>query len=625
MNGIHGFISTDRPEGSASFDRLTSAHTELEFTHVRTISCRDSKHRIAVSGEHGNAVVAALHDGARGIAISGLITGPFPEASAFHPMDDLTTTLQHLLERYVRLGERFLDGVVGQYVIALFDSESDVHVIACDPYRGRRVFVHVGDHGLAYATSLGALGRGLGLGIDRSLEDFLLGCEFVPWDRTPVASVKSLAAGTMLILEQSRIRHRPIARAVFSGADGTPDYAATRTQLHGLFLDTLGQIVPDREPRVGVLLGGFDSALVAAGLKAIGKDVETFTFCFNDAKYDQRFVAELGDVLGIRHHPVVIRPEHIASGLREYSRHFNNISSQPHYLIQSRLCTDAMKARGIRYCVTGDGCDEVFLGYPMVYSRAQLFRRAPRLSRRTGRVLQTLLAADPIERRLGHVARFARNFLNNSTRPHPVRGHITNRILDDYTLRRLRRNPPPPEQDRDFEQTLYDLAYPLRHLDPVQLAFHGKAAPGLSRAKQEGCMTASGVAVTSPYQHPAFGSFAAAIPEAFKRSDTDRGLGKAILTDMALSHQMLPERIVYQRKDSPVNAPVDHWYMNELHDDLLAQLEDLPFSFDENYVRGLLQPRLAEEWFRNHVSYGHYAFNVPALLASYASLHRHLS
>ena len=88
---------------------------------------------------------------------------------------------------------------------------------------------------------------------------------------------------------------------------------------------------------------------------------------------------------------------------------------------------------------------------------------------------------------------------------------------------------------------------------------------------------------------------------------------------MAEKTKLLPQEIIYQKKASPVAAPVDYWYMGPLREFMLNSLSDLPFDYDQKYVRDLLQPKLAEELFRQHVSIGHYAFNAIALLVTYAS------
>jgi hypothetical protein len=62
--------------------------------------------------------------------------------------------------------------------------------------------------------------------------------------------------------------------------------------------------------------------------------------------------------------------------------------------------------------------------------------------------------------------------------------------------------------------------------------------------------------------------------------------------------------------------------MNELRDEIMSQLGDLPFSWNRRYVEGLLAPKLAESWYRNKVSISHHTMQVIGLLASYASFNR---
>ena len=80
--------------------------------------------------------------------------------------------------------------------------------------------------------------------------------------------------------------------------------------------------------------------------------------------------------------------------------------------------------------------------------------------------------------------------------------------------------------------------------------------------------------------------------------------------------------IIDQPKQSPSDSPVDDWYMHDLRDDVMQQLNDLPFALNRRYVAGLLAPKLAEKWYREKVSLSHHTLQVIGLLASYASFNR---
>lgn len=63
--------------------------------------------------------------------------------------------------------------------------------------------------------------------------------------------------------------------------------------------------------------------------------------------------------------------------------------------------------------------------------------------------------------------------------------------------------------------------------------------------------------------------------------------------------------------------------MGSLREDLLGLLADLPFEYDQEYINSLLQPKLAEELYRNHLTIGRYAMHAISMLTTYASFTRY--
>ena len=561
------------------------------------------------------------------LAYVGAFQRPLPPGGRDTDPSDPAAFLEWLVERYRRDGVRFLDGLVGQYVLAVIDRARDETLLAADPYGARKLFVHQEQGRLSFSSLMTALARCTpeGLSLDRSLEDCLLGFEFLPWERTPLAGVKYLRPGTLIRVTPRGITRERIAPAGFPDAR-----AAARLTSEDALIDALDAMmresVLDQAPagqRIGVLLGGVDSALIAAYLVRAGREVETFTFRFEESRYNQAYCDDLAAHLGIRHNWVPITPAVIRDGLAGYSGTFNQISAIPHYVIETAHACRAVRDRGITHCLTGDGCDEIFLGYPSVYRRARLFMRLPSLPGFATKALERILASRAAEDHAGHVARFTRNYLHILGRPWPARGHISNRIFDEYSLERLRTAVPPP-QDASPEQVLETLAQGLDALSPLRLAYHGKSAVGLNRIKLEGSARAAGVSVVSPYQHPRMSAFGSALPESLLRNEDAKTAvtGKYILFRAIERRGYLPREIVYQRKASPVNAPVDYWYMGELRPFILDTLHDLPFAYDATYVERMLTLKRPEEWFRSKISLARSIFHPVALLATYANLHR---
>lgn len=578
--------------------------------------------------QDGGAILTTASAGSLRLAFFGR----FDRTRQDQPPSGSSSTAQWLLERFRERDDAFLDGLHGHYAVVVTDTESGACWLASDPAGQRRVFVRRDEAGLCFSTQLidHAGFAGASLKLDRSLEEFLLAHEFLPAGRTPYDGVEVLPPGRVFGWHGKALRERRIAEGpIWDDWLGGPSLEDANP---GEIVDAVGQAfyraIDEQLPagaRCGVLLGGFDSALIAATLARLGKKVETFSFHFDDSSYNQPFVEELAELLGIEHHWVQITPSVIGDRLETYSDVFNQPVCQPHYVIATERVCQAIRQRGIRHAFSGDGCDGLFLGYPTVHLRAVVIQTLSRVSPALLPLLGPLSHSAFLERRLGHPYRVARNVLRVLRRPMPVRGHIASSILDRESLAQISADPL-PAQERTPEEILAELANGLDGLSPIRLAYKGKSAVGLNKTKLEGSTASSGITVCSPFLHPGMRRLAAMLPEEMlrpKERTKSEATGKYALMRWAEENQTLPEEMIYQEKRSPVTAPVDRWYMGPLRDRLLRQLrEDLPFRTNEGALEALLAPKLAESLFREHVGISRYAMHAPALLASYASFTR---
>jgi hypothetical protein len=458
---------------------------------------------------------------------------------------------------------------------------------------------------------------------DRSYEDFLLGFGFLPDDRTVHRGVRVLQPGAYEIGDGS-LRSTPAAAgdAVDAAEHVAPSFDAAADQLHEIFMEVMDELAGSATDHA-VLLGGFDSALVAATLARLGKRVTTYTFGFGDAHYEQRHVDTVTRATGGSERWVSITPETVMGGLLEFGRVFAQPGPQPHYQLHTLHASRQIRADGFDLALTGDGCDALFLGYPMVNTRARLLaglRRMPTPVARAGLALASTRLAD---RHLGHVARMARSTLGNRLLPMPERGHLPTRYLDEVALGRLRRGPA-PVQAESVEEIRHRLAAPLSDVDPVRLAFHGNALTGQSRVKVDGAVTATGVRQASPYLHPKLQRFVGSLPQEYLRpvGSSAGSAGKAVLLTMVRRHRLLPDEVIDMPKQSPVDSPIDEWYAGPLRADLTTLLQHLPFDWDRRFLDELLRDKATERLYRERVALGHHTLQAVGLLASYASFHR---
>lgn len=623
-----GMLEMDRSSAAPRFARFR-AGVETAFD-LRIQEFGSGASRIGLAGDGG--LVGRACDGDTCLTLIGALHSPVPGWGSGSPLDDPDWAAAFLLHRYRVSGLKFLDDTVGAFVVALWDADEQRLVLANDPRGMRTAYYATTSKGIAFSSTLYGMNCAFEnrLEIDRSLEDFLLGYEFLPWQQTLYRNVSSLAPGMMIEWKDGMLRQHRSRRSDCSawrlqnvaGQDATEEQAGDI--LHDLFMRCLEDVLPS-EKRIAVLLGGFDSALIAAACSELGKEVETYTFRFPDPRYSQAYAEDVARLCGARHHWVDIDPQVLKEGLASYPLHFSQPSGMPHYLVQTAHVLRRMRGDGHRHCLTGDGCDEIFLGYPTVYRRARLFDRYRAVPKWLVRGGSWVLRQRMVESLLGQPARFIRNFLAIAARPMPRRGHISNRILDEFSLAWLRKDS--PRQAVDPETVLASLSMGLEDLSPLRLAYHGKSMPGLNRTKLAGASAASGMTVLSPFQHPDLIEFAHSLPEWMLRprqGENGKATGKLLLMRAVEKRGLLPPNIIYQPKASPVAGMADDWYMGTLKGYLLDSMRSLPFAYDEAYVRRLLDFKSLEDIFRKKLSLGNYVLNAAAMLVTYAAFNNPL-
>lgn len=482
-----------------------------------------------------------------------------------------------------------------------------------------RLFSHANGDDVLISSSLHLLAVTTGARVDRGYEDFMLGFGFYPDTHTAYSDITAIAAGTRLNLSTgvstaTLVTHPDVTAPA--------SFEAAIPELRDRFFGALEELAGS-STRHAVLLGGFDSMLVAASLRHMGHEVHTYTFTFGNTRYEQRNVDSFVKDLGITHHEVLFTPDVIETNLREFGRYFTQPGAQAHYQIHTLVASQQAHRDGHNEIFNGDGCDAVFLSYPTVNRRAALNKRLAKMPTWLLRTARAPLRTSFAEKHLGHVARTARSVIGNLMLDEPARGHLPTRYLDDYALSQLRRGAI-PTQTESVDEIRARLTHAVAGLDGPRRAFHGNGLTNQSKVKVDGAMAATGVPHFTPYLHPHFRSYVASLPIDYlkKQDESPAANGKELLVAMVRKYELLPDVIIDQPKQSPVDSPIDTWYMNDIRANIITQLTDLPFDWNPEYVDTLLSFKRAEEWYRNKVSIGHHTLQAIGLLSSYASFNR---
>lgn len=476
-------------------------------------------HELDWSSESDLAQVGVLHDAgvicgqarsdAASVWILGGLYGELPEWTYEHsPLSVPNHAAEYLLHRYLNHGERFLDHVTGQYAVLVLDYVKQCVYLASDPSGMRTWYIHEGTQGLRFSTHVRSLAESLGdaLQLDRSQEDFFLIYAFYPNLATPYKNIHSMPAGQLLRYDGQNTTTQAIAHGNPWEDQERFDTSSIQSmdvltdRLYDAFMTALEEQSADAD-KAAVLLGGFDSALVASALRRLGKDVETFSFHYQESNFNQPHTDTLADYLKIRHHWIDISQDIFGDGLAQFSHGFNQPTNWPNYVIQTAYLSKVMRESGFHYCYSGDGCDTVFLGYPGTYRRAVLMESFPTLPKWLVSALVGLFAWKGLDYRLGHPYRVLLNLLRSFGRPMPTRGFVSFRIMDEIGLQQLRRDAV-PIQRMSIEEQLHELAVPFGDLPSLRLAYAGKSLVSPNKNKMVGSSDQNGINILSPYLHP---------------------------------------------------------------------------------------------------------------------------
>ena len=535
------------------------------------------------------------------------------------------------LQAYLDGGIHDLSQLEGQFLIALTDPRNKSLLILPDSNGLRSAYYTENTGQLAYATNLGTLADSCAPHIkpDETYQNFFLSHGFFPFNHTAYEGIKQIPTGHVLIAQNNSVTLRktehlnPWAEKLTQLNFESMSEAAIIKLLDQAFDEAIrDQLSPDQ--KVGVLLGGFDSALVAAYLAKTGKEVHTYSFHYDDASYNQAHTDTVAKHLGCKHHWIPINADTIKRGLKEFDLYFNAPTNWLNYVIQTEEVCRQIRKDGIRHVYSGDGCDAAFLGYPRVHKTSQLFKHLGRWPNGLIQAITKVCDVAWLENLTGRPYTVAMHLLRTLGRDMPERGFLTMRIFDKNSVRHMR-HPHYRAAVEDDETLLKKIAAPLAGKSADRIAYGGKGFLSPNRSKIIGSSDSSSVVIQAPYLHPGLKALALHLPDELcrpKENTKSKETGKYILMRMAEINKLLPTAAIYQKKIAAVDAPIDDWLKNDLKTKNQEYLKDLPFTINATFRDALLRKKIPEELHRRYIASDSLTTHGLSLLLTYSRFTR---
>ena len=267
-----------------------------------------------------------------------------------------------IIAAYIKWGVAFVEHLRGMFAIALLDGDT---LYLFRDRLGKKPLFYLEGASFVFASELKGLVPFLK---KKEMDDDALMSYLSFLTPTPpytfFKGISKLAAGEYLTYKDGK----PTVKRYYDILNATPNIITDRDKAISRLQTVLEESITLRlnadVPMAALLSGGIDSATINYYAKAQGLDIPTYTLGYEEfSKYDERANAlESAQFLGVNNRAVEINQESFINAtdnvLDSLDEPLNDPASIPLYLLFEQIKND-----GYKIVMSGEGSDELFLGY----------------------------------------------------------------------------------------------------------------------------------------------------------------------------------------------------------------------------------------------------------------------
>lgn len=306
-----------------------------------------------------------------------------------------------------------IDGLLarlrGMFAIGLWDADEGRLLLVRDRLGVKPLVYTVRGRTLAFASTPRALAAaGLAGEIDPQAVLEFLEYGYVTDERSIYQDVRKLAAGEWVEWSRGRLTVHQYWRVPEAQRGRGPTFEEAVDETERLFKEAVRLRLQADVPVGSLLSGGVDSSLVCWAVAEAGADITAFTVGTpGDPADESSDAVATARALGLRHELIPVSaadPPSVDELIAAYGEPFGCASALGMLGVSKRVQPSAT------VLLTGDGGDDVFLGYPehLHFWRAQqLARRLPAPAAHAWRRVRPLVCALPGSRRPVHFIDYA--------------------------------------------------------------------------------------------------------------------------------------------------------------------------------------------------------------------------
>jgi asparagine synthase (glutamine-hydrolysing) len=270
-----------------------------------------------------------------------------------------------LLEAFCHWGLEFANELNGMFSILIYDKQTNDLFMFRDRLGIKPLFYHWDKSHFIFGSELKSIkASGVQLKLNTAVIPSYLHLGYIPQNHTIYKDTYKLPAGSYGILKGNHFETRSYWQPeTHINKEIISNYSEAKLLLdHEINLAVERRLMSD-VPLGTFLSGGIDSSLISAiATKQSSTKLNTFSIGFKDAKHNESvYASKVAEHLGSNHHEFLLTQDDALDQLERimdnFDQPFADSSALPTYLVSK------MAKKYVSVCLSGDGGDELFMGY----------------------------------------------------------------------------------------------------------------------------------------------------------------------------------------------------------------------------------------------------------------------
>jgi asparagine synthase (glutamine-hydrolysing) len=281
----------------------------------------------------------------------------------------INTEIKLLLKMFIKKGINFIKEIQGQFSICIYDTNKEKLYLFRDRYGIRPLFFHKCNEYFIYASEIKAISILKKENLKTSLLSLANTSMF--WTnvntQTAFEDIHQVPPGHYLIYSNNNFEvikywENPLCTTNIN--DNVNLSLKNDKYFYNLIISAVKRQIHGEVGFASYLSGGIDSSVLAYLLTKIQKSpINTFSIEFNSSEYDESFFQkEMQKIIKSKHYSIKISKKDIADNFEKVvwhaETHLFRTAPVPMYLLAKLV-----KEKGHKVIFTGEGADELLLGY----------------------------------------------------------------------------------------------------------------------------------------------------------------------------------------------------------------------------------------------------------------------